>query len=258
MLFKSTLNVKAEEIRQYITVNSSISFDSISPYIEYAETTYIKAILGSDQYLELCAYYEDPLAWPDNPADPKTHEDDLEKLLSLVQRSLINLAYHDGFSMLSVNIGDSGAYRKETENQKALFQYQEENLKTSFRTQGFNGLDAILEFLEDNIEKFPVFAASDTYTVFKSKFIKTTPEFDEIVNIRNSRLVFLHLQRYIDQVNDFEIKPVIGAEFFEELITAMTSVEDLTDSQKAVIAFIQKIQAYLSVSKGIESKSDSN
>ncbi len=253
MLFKASLNTKAEEIRKYISVNSSISFASISPYIESTESTFTKKILGTDQYLELCAYYEDPEAWPDNPANPKALADDLAKLLKIVQKSLINLAFHDGFTVLSINIGDSGAYRQETNSQKPLYQYQEEGLKHTFRTEGFNGLDAILESLEDNIEKYPVFEASDTYTVFKSKFIKTTPEFDEIYHIRNSRLVFLHLQRFIDQVNDFVILPVLGRVFFDELIAYMTSGEDLQPKQVQLISFIQKIQAYLSVSKGIAS-----
>ncbi|MDT8394253.1 MAG: DUF6712 family protein [Bacteroidales bacterium] len=251
MLFKAENNAKADEIRQYISVNSSISFDSLLPHIESAESKYIKKILGREQYLELCAYYSDPLAWPPIERIPKTHEDWLAKLLKLVQKSLINLALLDGFAILSVNIGDSGAFRKETDSQKPLFQYQEENLKNTFRTEGFNTLDAILEFLEENINNFPIFKESDTYTVFKSKFIPTATVFNEYYNIGGSRLVFLHLQKYIDLVNDFSIIPVIGRSFFDELIVAMTSGVDLTDKQKSVIRFIQKIQAFLSVSKGI-------
>ena len=253
MLFKATANVKVEEVRKYISVNSSLTFDALIPYIESAEANYIKKILGNDQYLELCSYYSEPGVWGDNPANPKTEGTWLAKLLPLVQKSLINLAFLNGYSILSINLGDSGAYRKETENQKALYQYQEENLKNTFRTEGFNTLDAILEFLEENIENFPVFSASDTYTVFKSKFINTTKAFNEFYNINNSRLVFLHLQKYIDLVNDFAIIPVIGRPFFDELIFLLTSGADLTGSQQSVIKFIQKIQAFLSISKGIAS-----
>ena len=253
MLFKATANLKVAEVRKYISVNSSLTFDALIPYIESAEANYIKKILGNDQYLELCSYYSEPGVWFDNPADPKTDAIWLAKLLPLVQKSLINLAFLNGYSILSINIGDSGAFRKESENQKALYQYQEENLKNSFRTEGFNGLDAILEFLEENIEDFPVFSASDTYTVFKSKFINTAKVFGEFYNIHNSRLVFLHLQKYIDLVNDFHIIPVIGRPFFDELIAAMTSGDPLTDPQSSVISFIQKIQAFLSISKGIAS-----
>ena len=41
-LFSDVKEQLQQEIRQYITVNSSISFDSISPYIVTAEANYIK------------------------------------------------------------------------------------------------------------------------------------------------------------------------------------------------------------------------
>lgn len=253
MLFKAGNNTKAEEIRQYLPVNSSITFASLQPYIESAERKYLKPVLGVDQYDELCAYYADPSVWPDIERIPKTHEDWLSKLLLLVQKALINLAFHDGFSILSVNIGDSGAFRQESENQKPLFQYQEENLKNTFRSDGFNGLDTILEFLEENIENFPIFSASSAYTVFKSKFIRTAKEYSGIYNIFNSRLVFLHLQQYIDQVNDFDIIPVIGREFFDELTGGIISQEPVADKYQKVINFIKKIQVFHSAVRGINS-----
>lgn len=251
MLFKAANNLKMEEVRKYISVNTSKNFDSLIPYIETAEAKYIKQILGNDQYLELCAYYADPEAWAMIEHVPKTSTTYMEKLLPLVQKALINLAFLNGFAILSVNLGDSGAFRKETESQKPLYQYQEENLKDSFRSEGFNTLDTILELLENNIENFPIFSGSDTYTVFKSKFIPTTSVFNEYYNISGSRLVFLHLQKYIDLVNDFNIIPVIGRDFFDELISAMTSAGEPTEKQNSVIRFIQKIQAFLSVYRGI-------
>ena len=250
MLFKAENNTKAEEIRKYISVNNTITFASILPYIESAEAKYIKKLLGSLQYAELCMYYEDPLNFNDQPGS-ETNAIDIAKLLPLVQKALINLAFLDGFAILSVNIGDSGAFRKESESQKPLYQYQEENLKNTFRTEGFDTLDTILEYLEGNIDLFPIFQRSDAYTVYKAKFIKTANEFQEVYNISGSRLVFLHLQKYIDLVNDFSILPVLGRSFFDELVSAMT--EGPSEKQADVIKFIQKIQAYLSISKGIAS-----
>jgi hypothetical protein len=253
MLFTESLNSKAEEIRQYISVNSSISFTSLLPYIESAEAKYIKPILGTEQYTELCNYYSDPTGWDDVIADPKTESAFLANLLKLVQKSLINLAFLDGFPVLSINLGDTGAYRKESENQKSLYQYQEENLKNSLRSEGFDTLDTILEFIEENISDFPIFEASETCTTFRSKFIRTASEFSEIYHIKNSRLVFLHLQSYIDLVMDFDLKPILGRYFIEELQYILSTGADHTDNQAILFNFIKKIQAYLSISKGMAS-----
>jgi hypothetical protein len=253
MLFKAENNAKAEEIRQFLPVNSSITFASLQPYIESAEVKYIKPVLGADQYGELCSYYGDPEIWPHIEKIPKTHENWLSKLLPLVQKALINLAFLDGFSILSVNIGDSGTFRQESDNQKPLFQYQEENLKNTFRSDGFNSLDGILEFLEENIEHFPIFSASDAYSVFKSRFIRSAKEYSDIYNINTSRLVFLHMQQYISQVNDFDILPVIGRAFFDELSAALLSADPMPDHLQKVVGFIKKIQVFLSAARGINS-----
>jgi hypothetical protein len=249
MLFKESLNTKAAEIKQYISVNASIAYKSISPYIESAERDFIKPLLGSDQYQELLSYYDDPSSW--DPGEGSASAGNLALLLKMVQRPLINIAYWRGFPMLSVNLGDSGAFRTEREGQKPLFQYQEENLKNSFKQDGFNSLDNLLEFLEEKINDFPKFKDSDNYTVFKSKFIRTAPEFNLIYNIGSSRLVFLRLQPFIDQVNDFEIIPALGRSFFDEIKAIMVSGADLLDLQKQLIDLIKKVQAFMSVSRGI-------
>jgi len=232
MLFKQANNAKAEEIRQYISVNSSITFDSIKPYIESAENKYIKKILGAEQYAELLAYYHNPDAWSEYPLDPKTSAENLQLLLVLIQKALINLAFLDGFPVLSINIGDSGAFRIESDAQKPLFQYQEENLKNSFRNEGFNTLDAVLEFLESRIPEFPVFESSQTYTIFRQKFIRTASDFYMIYN-------------------DFEIIPVIGRSQFDELLLLVSAAGEPTGEQARLINFIKSIQAFLSVSGGI-------
>ena len=249
MLFKETLNIKTEEIKQYIAVNVLISFKSISPYITTAERDFIKTLLGSDQYSELCSYYADPEDW--TPGEGEASAESLAALLPMVQLPLINLAYWRGFSMLSVNLGDSGAFRIEGDNQKPLFQYQEENIKNSFKQDGFNGLDNLLGFLEEKIDNYPKFKNSDNYTIFKEKFIRTASEFNSIFNIGGSRLVFLRLQPFIEQVNDFEIMPLIGREYFEEIRAVMSSEADPSDLQVQFINFVKKIQAFLSVSRGI-------
>lgn len=249
MLFKEELNTKAGEIKQYIAVNASVAFKSILPYITTSERDYIKPLLGNDQYTELCSYYQSTSSW--DPEEGQAEAEDLANLLPLVQQALINLAYWKGYPALSVNIGDGGAFRIEKEHEKSLFQYQEENLRNSFKNEGFNTLDKILEFLEENIDKFPCFSASATYTVFKKKFIRTAGEFDAIYGIGGSRLVFLKLQPFIDQVNDLEIIPIIGPEYWEEIRIVMSSGADLLALQQRFIDFVKKIQAFLSVARGI-------
>lgn len=241
MLFKESENTNAAEIKQYISVNVSTNYGTLKPYIEIAESEYIKKLLGDDQYDELLDYYE-----AEDPA-PETR---LDELLTLVQRALINLAYFRGFPILIVKMSDQGAYRNENDKQKSLFKYQEDALREMFKRDGFNGLDAVLEYLETNIDLFPEFEGSTNYTVFKSNFINTTTEFDDIYNINGSRLVFLKLRRFMNVIEDSKIITLIGRTYFDELKTQIKE-HTLTAANTTAVELIQKAVAFYSISQGL-------
>jgi hypothetical protein len=240
MLFNEIKNIKGEEIKKYISVNVTTNFITIKPYIETAEAEYIKKLLGDAQYYELVEYYEDHV-------EPESH---LGDLLKLVQKSLINLAYFRGFPILVAKIGDGGAYRNETDVQKPLFKYQEAELKQMFKTDGFNGLDAVLEYLENNIESFPLFASSQNYTIFKQNFIHTTAQFDDCFPIGGSRIVFLKLRKYMIDAENFHILPVIGKPFFDLLKNELLN-NSLSEANIPVVEFLRKAIAGFAISKGI-------
>jgi hypothetical protein len=240
MLFNEVENIGAKEIKKYISVNVTTNFNTIKPYIETAEAEYIKKLVGDDQYDELVEYYVHHVA----------AEERMDNLLTLVQKALINLAYFRGFPILIVKIGDGGVYRNETEKQKGPYKYQELGLREMFKTDGFNGLDAVLEYLETNIEIFPLFKASDNYTVFKGSFINTTSEFEEQYKIGNSRIVFLKLKKFIKQAEDFNIIPAIGRAYFDELKEEIAE-NNISEENIPVIEFIRAAVANHAIARGV-------
>jgi len=240
MLFNEVKNVKAEEIKKFISVNVSTNYGTIKPYIETAEREYILKLLGQDQYDEMVEYYE----------GHEASEERLDDLLRLVQKALINLAYYRGFPILVIKMGDGGAYRNETETQKGPYKYQEKGLYRMFKADGFNGLDSVLEYLESNIDLFPLFSESENYTVFKDSFINTTAEFEEGYKIGGSRLVFLKLKPFIRQAEDFHIIPLIGRAYFDEL-KEQISDNDIAETNEVPIDYIRKAVANFAIYRGI-------
>lgn len=241
MLFKETLNVKAAEIKQYLSVNVSVNYNTIKPHIESCERDYIKPLLGVDQYDELVEYYEAAVGG----------ESHLDELLELVQRALIHLSFWRGFYQFMIKVGDQGAYRTESENQKTPFKYQEVELRNSYKLDGFNALDEVLAYLEETISLFPLFEASDNYTLFKGGFINTTADFDTFYDIGGSRLVFLKLKKHLTQCDDFDILPLIGRTYFNEL-KAQILADTLTVANLSAVELIQKAVAPLAVARGIQ------
>ncbi len=253
MLFIKDQNTRAEQIKQYISVNVSTDFENIEPYLEIAEREYIKPLLGDELYQELDSYANESGSGTggDSGSGSGAGTVLMDELLDLTRRAEINLAYFRGYSMLSIKVSDAGFHRIETTTQKSLYKYQEEAILNTFKTDGFNGLDNILEFLETNIDEFPDFEASESYTVFKSKFIPRTSVFQKIFSIKNSRLVFLRLQPFTTMVEDFEILPTIGIVLFDKLKLEIVKTSGQDAVLMALVPFIQKAIAFLSISRSI-------
>jgi|GEM_PF-743772 len=246
MFFKQTLNSKLEEVRKYLPVSLATTFSNISPFIQSAEVNFILPLLGQKLYDLALKFYDSPTPLPEGitlESSPK-----YTILIEHIQRSLINLTYWASFDFMNVLMNDSGFHRQESDTEKSLFKYQEDSLKAGFKNNGFDGLDTMLEFIEANMEAFPLFAESQNYTGRKTSLIPNTGVFNKIFNINNSRLVFLKINRYITQVEDFEIQAVLGAALFSRVKSEMAkSLPE--DKITRLIPYIKKPLVHLSIAK---------
>jgi len=239
MLFSNT-----SDIKKYVPVNVSLEYDTIKPFLTAVERDFLKRLIGSTLYAEILDYTQNSSA--------------IQKgLLDLCRQAVINLALWKWTSGGAVNISDIGITRPESEKQKSAYKYQEDALRDHLKEEGFNSLDAVLEYLEDNIDSFSSFKASDNYTIFKSNFINQTSEFDDICSIGASRLVFLKLRRFMTLVEDFEVLPAIGKEMFDKLKAFVTDTGsgsgsgDPDEHSSTVITYLKKAIAHLSIARGI-------
>jgi len=247
MLITAAKNENFEEIKSFLPVSVSSDFESILPYIESAESEFIQPMLGIALYANLLAYYANNDVTGEWIGSNKAK---WGELLKKVQRSIINLAYWMGFDMLNASFDASGFHREESESRKSLFKSQEEALRSGFRNNGFNALDKVLAYLDENLTVFPDFKTSQSYTVRKSSFVPDTISFNKIYFIDNSRLIFLKFQRFIDQAEDFEIQSLLGTSLYTRIKAEM--IKDTPNADiVALNAYIQKVVVYLAVSNGL-------
>jgi len=228
-----------EEIRNFISVSSSADFNTIAPHILNAERDYLIPVIGLPMYEELQEFYDEELSSIGSGVQEKTAE-----LLRLCQSAVIHIAYWIGFDLLNIYLSDSGFKRTETTDVKGLFKYQEENLKIYFRTNGFNGIDTILQYLETNLADFGEFKLSPAYTLFKTSFISRTDDFNAIVFINKSRLTFLRMKPHIQLLEDSEIAPILGPVAYDYIKAEMVK-DTPADKVLALIPYIQKTIAFL-------------
>jgi len=227
------------EIQSLLPIGAGNSFARLKPHLANAETAYIKPLIGTEMYDEMCEFYEN---YP--YVSPTTVQEDCGALLLKLQHAIVHLAYYVGFDFLNISASDMGFQRIESQTSKTLFKYQEDNLRAYFKTSGFNMLDEALVFMEDNITSFAEWAASSTYTVHKQSFLQTAPQFSAIYFINNSRLTFLRLQQHIKFVEDTVIKPVLGATTYDEIKAGMIA-STVPAKVVAVLPYIRIPLAYL-------------
>ncbi len=229
------------QVREFIPASVATSREKVSPFIDAAERKYILPILGRELYDDLHLLSTDSDAWSGSGED----RDKSTELLRLIRISEINLAYYLGFDVLNTRISDIGFQRADSESFKGLYKYQEQNLKNYFRDTGYNGIDDILQYLEDYIAYFPEWEDSANYTSRKSAIIKDSKAFNAICNINGSRLIFLALQPFIQQVMDIDIRSALGETIYGTLLSQLAGDEPDT-AYTALAAQIQKPLAFLS------------
>ena len=228
-----------EEIREFVPVSSSSDFDSVAPHISNAERDYLIPVIGTAMFEKLMVIYKAEFVEDLTEVEQKSAE-----LLRLVQSSVIHIAYWIGFDLLNSHISDGGFKRTESTSVKGLFKYQEENLKTYFRTNGFNGLDTVLQFLETNSSEFGEFSESPAVTMLKSAFIPTTDIFNELIFINKSRLTFLRMKAHMQLIEDTEISTILGHAVFAFVKSEMVKPNPETKVTK-LLSYIRKPVAYL-------------
>lgn len=234
-------------IKEFIPVNASLEYQKLKPFATDAERI-IENTIGTEFYSELDNYldlsgegdWDDPVP----PAEGITAEN-ADKIIALLQDSISYLTFDFGFDVLNTVFSNQGFHRIENEDgsKKSLFQRQEENLRQTFKQQGYNKLEYALAFLETNKDDYVTWADSDAYTMQLCNFINSATEFSKIYNINSNRLVFQKLRSIQNMVEDFDIKPLLGGSLFDEIKTQIAA-GTLTNPNNILLGFIKKAVAF--------------
>lgn len=235
MLFKTIA-----EIQTIMPIGAGNDFNKLKPHIQNAENRFLKPLLGAGMYDELQEFYD-----TEYPAQPTEVQEATKELLGKVQHAVIHLAYFVGFDFMNATISSSGFQRTEGDKVKGLFKYQEDNLKQYFADSGYNALDDVLVFLEENIAHFGEFAAEAQYTALKTSFLPTVKIVEEIpFNIQNSRLTLLAMQPSVKFVEDTTIRTTLGDPLYLALKEEMAS-DNPNEDYTTLVPYIRKPLVYL-------------
>lgn len=243
-----------EQVSNVININDATSYEKLFPHLFAAEQKYIYNLLGDSLYEKLIVFMNDPespiIKLSETTSDfskdfyDETTDKDLAwaRVLFVAQRTTVHLAYFEGFHLLNTYVTDGGFHRMQTETTKSLFKYQEDAIRQYYHQNGMDGLDMMLKILEVNITHFSEFA--DQYKKLRSKIFPKTEAFDAIINIRESRIVFMRLQQSIEAVSELRIASILGKTNYADFINGLAADEIPTKVTK-LLPYVQKATAYL-------------
>ncbi len=240
-LFKAENNERAGEFKEFLPVNVNLRFETLAPHLAYCEGVFVRPLLGDVLFESLAGFYDD------FQSSGSADEDELYgELLRKVRFALVRLALWKGFDMVAASVSDAG-FSSVVDKENRLYRYQEENLKSALKGEGFDGLDDVLSFLEGHIDTFSQFSQSQYHTFRDHTLIKDTGSFDRCYNINGSRLVFLKMSQFVRDFERLDLCHRIGKAFFEVLLTADESLPKYA----AILPDIRMAVVYGAVADGI-------
>ena len=224
------------------SINVSNTIENWFPYIEEAQETFIKPVLGIGLYDQL----QDAMALDPVPPDDGTTLENLVKLLEMVRKPLALYAWWLGAAEFGVSVSSQGIQVIETPIHKTAPQYRVQNLKENWIRRANTALDLVLKFLDEHREDYPAYIRQDA-----DLFIRNTLEFNNEVDIRESRRVFVALKPVIRSVERKYIRPALSSELFDELKQVLLSNSEMSKEQKALMDQIRPALAHLTISRAL-------
>ena len=251
------LVTNTSEINQWFPNTSFVEDGSpnIQPYLNAAERTHLLPILGQPLYQFLLSEYE---------TDGKYTNEHTPDLLERSQAVVILFGIYGAIPALNVTINTSGGLTVgSSSNMTPASKDRSDKLIEATFTHANDAVEQLLLYLEDNSVHFTdefgneFWKKSESYWHKTGCLIFTAREFNEIVNIDNSRILFNRIYPAMRLMERTKLRPAFGTLVIAQLITRKME-KKLTDTDKELLEHMQTALALLTVPQSEElSKPDS-
>lgn len=236
MLFKNIA-----EIKNYITLNTQTDIKIIAPHVNRAEQKYIKPYLGKTLLAALTAYVK---------AEAPTEDPKLDALLPYVLSPLAYFSYAHAIPQLNVVATNNGFGVIATDNISPASKQRVDDLEQSQIEAAWDGIESLLEFLEENAADYTTWKESAAYTLAYRNLINSTFDFNKCVNINVSRLAFAKLRPEMDNIEALIIEKTVSSQLVDELMNQIKAGTIKAD-YKLVLTPLQNALANLTLGQHI-------
>jgi hypothetical protein len=233
-----------EEIRKHHHVLFTFSMDAIIPYLRKVEKEYILPAISEIEYDNLQSDYDAFLTGTPLPAKSA-------KLLDEVRDALAPLVIHYYMPFAQGKAGQNGIFITDNDEQVPAPKWMIDRMMATALENGMKAIDHLYEFLEKRQNIYTDWAASESYTIFKSSFINSVKEFEKHIKIGNSRRTFLAMQPIIQRVEFARFESALSYELFTEIKEQIEDDGLSAANKKLLERYIRPALAHLTMSEAI-------
>lgn len=223
------------DFKDQIKSAKSLKFDPIMTHVNTAQRAILIPLLGKDLFDDLFSEYIKVMPVLTDPE---------KELLTYIHPVLANLAMFKYAPAGNIIWTDSGAQIRHSGDLKSAFQWQIKEAQKHFLTTGYDAIDLLLTFLDENAADFIDYEISRNRT----RIINTAADFSKYVNIR--RFEFERLLPVSDRNERNIITKYLGKPLYDN-IKANIAANDLTLAQKAVMTELQALLAHITYATGL-------
>lgn len=220
-----------ETVKDNISVNASLEYDTLKPYVKQTERKHIKTLIGAEQF----AIFDVAIA--------PTEATVLEAYL-LAQEAICNFALYYALPIINSQITEAGVFNSVNQDVNTSSDKNYKELQRSFKKSAHEAIDEMFKVMESNLTDFTEWTENDVYKEHQSLLVNSTAIFNKHYNIFNSRQTFLALKPELETVEFQYIKSVIGVDLLKAIKTPQTS-----DNRKEVKELLQKSIVCFAVAK---------
>lgn len=225
----------------YAGVNTSMAWAELTPAIRQATTKFVIPYIGSELYNDLATKFEvDTVLTPEQAA-----------ALELLQDTIAFYTIYHILPEKNAVVASNGILQNTPDGgAQPVNQWGWKAKRWAALENGDTFLDTLLQHLESQVAAgvgyFNLWKESPAYKVKTSDFFTQTSQLDDYLNIQASRRSFISLVRFMKQVEEDVIAPLLCSDLYEAILNAAP-----TPSNKLLLPMIRKAVAYLGAEEAI-------
>lgn len=232
------------QLAKIVPVMHSLDFDEVLPFILRAERSFLIPEIGKEIYEELIDAIE--AATEEAPLS-----DINEELLSYMQIPVGQYAMFLYSPVVNVIVGASGLTQDFSEGRKPAFPKDVEKMNTAYLDGAHQGIDDLIEYLQENLEDFPTWQDTDAHKASLKYFVNNAAQFQEYFNIGNRRRTFVALKSIMRDHDRDMIINITGEALYAEIKQEIFD-QDISEANKILLDFIRAAIVHATVADAID------